>query len=88
MLSSGTVEAAAPLYEIPASKVLHIPHPAYLGVYPDTSEAYARRHYGIEADDIVFGVIGNLRPYKGLDDLLDAFESVAARRRTRATDDC
>ena len=78
VLSSGTVAAAAPLYEIPAAKVLHVPHPAYLGVYPDNSDAFARRHYGIGADDVVFGVVGNLRPYKGLDDLLAAFESLAA----------
>ncbi len=78
VLSAGTVEAAAPLYAIPPDKVLHVPHPAYLGVYPDDSDAYARRHYGIGADDIVFGVVGNLRPYKGLDDLLDAFESITA----------
>jgi beta-1,4-mannosyltransferase len=79
VLSAGTVAAAAPLYEIPASKVLHIPHPAYLGVYPDEmSYADARRHYGLGADDIVFGFVGNLRPYKGLDDLLDAFEAIAA----------
>ncbi len=78
VLSAGTVAAAAPLYEIPAAKVLHIPHPAYLGVYPDNSDAFARQHYGIAADDVVLGLVGNLRPYKGLDDLLDAFESVAA----------
>jgi beta-1,4-mannosyltransferase len=79
VLSAGTVAAAAALYEIPAPKVLHVPHPAYLGVYPDEmSDADARRHYGLGADDIVFGFVGNLRPYKGLDDLLDAFESIAA----------
>jgi beta-1,4-mannosyltransferase len=79
VLSEGTVTAAAPLYEIPASKVLHIPHPAYLGVYRDeVSDADARIHYGLGADDIVFGFVGNLRPYKGLDDLLGAFDSIAA----------
>src|SRR5688572_4278120 len=35
ILSEGTVAAAAALYEIPADKVFHLPHPAYLGVYPD-----------------------------------------------------
>jgi glycosyltransferase involved in cell wall biosynthesis len=79
VLSAGTVEAAAPHYAIPPEKVLHVPHPAYVGVYPDhTSDADARRHYGLGEDDVVFGFVGNLRPYKGLDDLLDAFESTAA----------
>jgi beta-1,4-mannosyltransferase len=79
ILSEGTVAAAAALYEIPADKVFHLPHPAYLGVYPDdVSDADARSAYGLGADDIVFGLVGRLRPYKGLDGLLDAFESLTA----------
>jgi beta-1,4-mannosyltransferase len=83
VLSAGTVEAAAPIYEIPHDKVLHVPHPAYLGAYPETiSEADARLHYHFAADDIVYGFVGNIRPYKGLDDLLEAFESVTATTRS------
>jgi beta-1,4-mannosyltransferase len=79
VLSEGTVAAAAPLYAIPPEKVQHLPHPAYLGVYRDeVSDADARLAYGLGADDIVFGLVGHLRPYKGLDELLDAFESMAA----------
>lgn len=82
VLSSGTVAATASRYEIPAERVLHVPHPALKGVYPDdVGEAAARERYGLGADDLVFGVVGNLRPYKGLDDLLDAFEAVAAAGR-------
>lgn len=79
VLSKGTVAAAAPLYAIPPEKVVHLPHPAYLGVYADdVSDADARRAYGLGTDDIVFGLVGRLRPYKGLDELFDAFESVVA----------
>jgi glycosyltransferase involved in cell wall biosynthesis len=79
VLSAGTVEAAAPSYEIPESKVLHIPHPAYLGVYPDdVSESDARKRYGLGADDVVYGFVGNVRPYKGVDDLVAAFESITS----------
>ena len=79
VLSAGTVEAAASLYEIPAGKVLHVPHPALFGVYPDdVADDQARERYDLDDDDIVFGVVGNLRPYKGLDDLLEAFEALAA----------
>ena len=86
VLSEGTVAAAASLYEIPADKVLHLPHPAYLGVYPDdVSDADARRTYGLGADDIVFGLVGHLRPYKGLDELLDAFESLTRHAAGHAT---
>jgi beta-1,4-mannosyltransferase len=79
VLSAGTVAAAAPSYEIPAAKVLHVPHPAYLNVYPDhVSDTDARFRLGISSEEVVFGVVGNLRPYKGLDGLLDAFEAVVA----------
>ena len=78
VLSSGTVAAAAERYDIPVAKVLHVPHPSLIGVYPDDiDEAAARERYGLGADDLVLGVVGNLRPYKGLDDLLGAFEAVA-----------
>jgi glycosyltransferase involved in cell wall biosynthesis len=82
VLSAGTVAAvaAAPAgYEIPEAKVLHVPHPAYLGAYPDpVSASDARRHHDLAVDDLVFGFVGNLRPYKGLDDLLVAFEALVA----------
>jgi beta-1,4-mannosyltransferase len=79
VLSSGTVEAAAPAYEIPAAKLLHVPHPAYLGVYADdVPEADARKRYGLGAEDVVYGFVGNVRPYKGVEDLVDAFESITA----------
>jgi beta-1,4-mannosyltransferase len=77
VLSAGTVEAAAPSFEIPDAKVLHIPHPAYLGVYPDdVTPEEARTHYRLGADDVVYGFVGNVRPYKGVDDLLAAFDSI------------
>jgi beta-1,4-mannosyltransferase len=77
VLSEGTVEAAAPSYQIPPSKVLHVPHPAYLGVYPDdVSDVEARQRYGLGPDDVVYGFVGNIRPYKGVDVLVDAFELV------------
>lgn len=77
VLSAGTVDAAAASYEIPPSKVLHLPHPAYMGIYPDdVSVADARKHYGLGENEVVYGFVGNIRPYKGVDDLLAAFESV------------
>ena len=82
VLSEGTVEAAAATYEIPASKVLHVPHPAYLGAYPDAvSDAEARSRYGFGPGDVVFGFVGNIRPYKGLDELLTAFSSLTSQPR-------
>jgi beta-1,4-mannosyltransferase len=79
VLSAGTVEAAAPAYEIPVAKVLHVPHPAYLGVYADdVTETDARKRYGLGPDDVVYGFVGNVRPYKAVDDLVNAFETITA----------
>jgi glycosyltransferase involved in cell wall biosynthesis len=82
VLSAGTVEAAADRYVIPPDKVLVLPHPSYLGAYPDdATDAEARARYALAADDVVFAFVGNVRPYKGLDDLLAAFGSVTASPR-------
>jgi beta-1,4-mannosyltransferase len=82
VLSQGTVDAAGSAYEIPASKVLHVPHPAYLGAYPDdVPDAEARRRYGFGPDDVVYGFVGNIRPYKGMDELLTAFASITSTPR-------
>lgn len=54
-----------------------ISHGNYIGVYPNnTSKHDARRHLGLEMDDFVYLFFGTLRPYKGLEDLLDAFSKL------------
>jgi glycosyltransferase involved in cell wall biosynthesis len=56
-----------------------IPHGSYAGAYPDTlSRAEARVRLGVPADAFVFAFFGSMRPYKGLELLLDAFRAVQA----------
>jgi glycosyltransferase involved in cell wall biosynthesis len=51
-----------------------IPHGHYLDAYPNTrSRAEARRRLDVPDDVFVYLFLGQIRPYKGLDDLLDAF---------------
>lgn len=51
-----------------------VPHGHYIGCYPDdVPAAEARRALGLDAEDRVFVCFGQLRGYKGLDALLDAF---------------
>jgi beta-1,4-mannosyltransferase len=55
-----------------------VPLPSYRGVYQDiVSGSEARHRLGIAADDVVYGLFGAIKPYKGLGVLLDAFEAVA-----------
>jgi beta-1,4-mannosyltransferase len=85
ILAAGTVEAVADWFTIPPEKVVHVPLPSYRGVYQDIySRDEARHRLGIADDEIVYGLIGAIRPYKGLAALLDAFDAVTAgdpRRR-------
>lgn len=66
-------------YALPSQKTVQIDHPSYLGRFPNTvSGAAARRAQGLSSDDVVLLFIGSLRPYKGLEDLLPAFEMAHA----------
>lgn len=42
-------------------------------------ENLARAHYGLHAEDVVFGAVGRLEPQKNFHDLVRAFAQVAAR---------
>ncbi len=54
--------------------VFTIPHGHFVDAYPNTlSSTEARRCLGIAQDRFVYLFFGNLRPYKGVEDLLDAF---------------
>ena len=51
-----------------------IPHGNYIGVYPDViGRAEARTKLRVPQDDYTYLCLGQLRPYKGLDWLIDAF---------------
>ena len=73
-----TVAACAEWFEIPQSKVRVIPHPSYIDVYPNlVDRETARDALGLRSEDFVYLHLGQIRPYKGIDRLLDAFERVA-----------
>jgi glycosyltransferase involved in cell wall biosynthesis len=75
VLNAATADAVAPYYELDPSRVVVIEHSSYLGVYPDRiSRARARRRLGLKPGHKALVSLGQLRPYKGLDRLVDAFE--------------
>ena len=54
-----------------------IPHGNYIGYYPNQiSKSEARRNLGLPDDAFVYLFLGLLRPYKGLEDLFDAFKEI------------
>jgi beta-1,4-mannosyltransferase len=55
-------------------KVFIIPHGSYVGCYPnDVGRGAARATLGLRETDFVYLTLGGLRPYKGIEDLIDAF---------------
>ena len=73
-----TARAVADVWQLPAERQVHIPHPSYLGVYPDhTTRQQARAALGVPADATAVLFHGLLRQYKGVAELVDGF--LAAR---------
>lgn len=63
------------LAEVPPERLLILPHCSYVGWYPDAvSQAAARKRLRIPADVPLIGLIGGVRPYKGIDRLVGALD--------------
>jgi len=61
-------------------RIAVIAHGNYVGVYPDTcTREDARQRFGFALNDTVFLALGQIRPYKGLDDLIVAFRRLEGR---------
>lgn len=78
-LAASTPAATAPWFEIPADRLVVIPHPSYAGVYPvTTTREAARFELGLWPDELVHLAFGAVRPYKGIDGLLAAWRASAS----------
>lgn len=61
-------------YRVPVERVHVVPHGHYRANYPITvARDSARARWGLEDRHWAFLFFGSVRPYKGLEDLLDAF---------------
>ena len=68
-------------YQIPRGKLHVARHGAYVGAYPDfVTRDQARDELGIAADDEVMLFLGQIRPYKGMSDLLQVFRALLPER--------
>ena len=73
VLSQPTIDAIANEYDLPSHKVRILEHSSYMGVYGDREPMdVARNAIGASADARTVLFFGQLRPYKGLDQLFDA----------------
>lgn len=79
VMSPRTRELVAPWFDIPEDKVLAVPHPGFQDVYPSwLSREQARQELGIAPEATVLLLVGRVQPYKGLTELLDAFDRLSA----------
>jgi len=63
-------------------KITVIPHGHYIESYPNVvGRDEARRQLGLPQDEVVFAFVGHIRPYKGVNDLIDAFHRLQAPAR-------
>lgn len=63
-----------------ADRIVVVPHPNYVGAYPDdVTRESARRQLGIEGEPVVILCLGQIRRYKGLIDIVRAFHTLAGR---------
>lgn len=73
-----TAEFVSAYYTLPQEKMRVVAHPGYVDVYPNiVDQPRARAELGLKPDHTVFCFLGGIRPYKGVDRLLDAFDRVA-----------
>jgi glycosyltransferase involved in cell wall biosynthesis len=78
-MATRTPEIVAPWFTIPPEKILQVPHPSYLRAYEDRiGRDQARHELGLWPGEIVHVVLGAIRPYKGLYELLDAWDAISA----------
>jgi GT2 family glycosyltransferase/glycosyltransferase involved in cell wall biosynthesis len=76
--SPQTPGLAAEVFKLPPERTFVGQHGSYVGAYRDeTTRAQARAQLGLGESATVFLCLGQIRAYKGIGDLLDAFEGVA-----------
>ena len=75
VMAGDTIAETSAHYSLPEEKVIEVPHPSYIGAYPNFMERpSARFELGYEPSDLVVGMVGSIQPYKGLSEFALAVE--------------
>lgn len=84
VINPSTASVVAEHYALPPARTRCIPHSSYQGVYGSPIERQAaRRRFGLADDELAVLFLGQLRPYKGVLDLLRAASSAQQQRGGR-----
>ena len=69
-----SIAEIAEVFSLPSNKITIIPHGNYLTDNQNyVDRAIARKRFGYQPDDVVYLFLGQIRPYKGIDELISAF---------------
>jgi beta-1,4-mannosyltransferase len=80
-MSTRTPELVRDWYTLPADRLYQCDHPGYQQVYPDwVTRTAARRRLRIPEHARTLLLTGAIKPYKGLNQLLDAVDQVSAQQ--------
>lgn len=82
-MSPSTIDMVSDVFALDPQRVVVVPHPSYQGLYADRlgDRERARLHLGIDMDRHAVLFFGQMRPYKGLQHLFDAFAKLAERQQ-------
>ncbi|PWJ12942.1 glycosyltransferase [Jannaschia seohaensis] len=79
--SAASVDEVAEVFEIPREKAHVSRHGSYVGAYSDfVTRAQARAQLGLAEDEDVILFSGQVRPYKGVEQLAQVFRRLLAER--------
>lgn len=79
--SEASIAEVAEVFDVPREKVKISRHGSYVGAYPDfVTREQAREQLGIEQDDEVILFSGQVRPYKGVEQLVKTFRKLLKDR--------
>lgn len=79
--SEASIPEVASVFNIPQDKVFVSKHGSYVGQYPDfVTREHARAELGIEKGDDVILFSGLVRPYKGVQQLVECFRNMLKER--------
>ena len=79
--SAASVDEVAESFNIPRDKVRISRHGNYCGIYPNfVTRSEARAYLNIDKEDDVILFVGQVRPYKGVEQLIRAMRAIIADR--------
>ncbi len=75
--SEKSISEVEEVLNLPREKVQVVVHGNYVGVYQNyVTRSSARQRFGFSDRDVVFLFVGQIRPYKGIDELFSAFVEI------------